>query len=290
MSSIRVQHFNCLVCNGQAARPLYQDTLLRCSSCGFITANLEVTRESLVPLYSKNYFFGEEYSNYCQDKYFIQKNFQTRLKYLLKKMPDRTFSRVLELGCAYGFWGELITRQYPKSEYLGFDISADAVEFARTQLHLKVSSENFLEAPLPQTFSDVFLWDVIEHLDRPDLYLRKINSACAPGAKLYLTTGDIGALFPRLQKHRWRMIHPPSHLHYFARSTLRALLDRCGFRLLDISYPSISRSVRQIFYSLFILKKKTSPFGNWVYRNIPEQMAVKINTFDIVFAIAEKIV
>ena len=60
------------------------------------------------------------------------------------------------------------------------------------------------------------MWDTIEHLKRPDLFVQKAAADLRPGGLIALTTGDIGSLNARLRGARWRMIHPPTHLHYFS--------------------------------------------------------------------------
>ena len=66
------------------------------------------------------------------------------------------------------------------------------------------------------------------------------------------------------------------------------VLSNNGYEVERITYPPVSRSIRVIFYSLFILNKKPSRLINWFYKLIPEKASIKINTFDIMFVIAKK--
>jgi predicted TPR repeat methyltransferase len=49
---------------------------------------------------------------------------------------------VLELGCAYGFFGELILKQ--GKVYSGYDISEDSIQYANENFGAYFSSENYL--------------------------------------------------------------------------------------------------------------------------------------------------
>ncbi|MFM8243888.1 MAG: hypothetical protein ACKN86_13880, partial [Crocinitomicaceae bacterium] len=100
--------------------------------------------------------------------------------------------------------------------------------------------------------------------------------------------GDISAWLPRKQKAKWRMIHPPTHVHYFTKKSITKLLNKYGYEIERISYPPVSRSIRVIFYSLFILNKKPLKVFQWTYNLIPEKASIKINTFDIMFVVAKK--
>ena len=136
-------------------------------------------------------------------------------------------------------------------------------------------------------YSDVFMWDVIEHLAHPEAFLTKIHDELKPGGRLYITTGDISALLPRIQQHKWRMIHPPSHIFYFSRTHLTMLLQKHGFSVVRITYPAIYRSIRQIYFSLFLLEKK-GRLASKFFKLIPASWFVPVNTFDIMFVAAVK--
>ncbi len=283
---------NCQVCKHSDWGKIYNSTLLQCSNCGFITANMEISSDDLKNLYSEKYFKGEEYLDYKADKTFIQNNFNKRLRLIKKHHCE--FSSVLEIGCAYGFFAEIITQKYPKTQYLGLDISEEAIDYAKNFLNQNVQCLDYLTLKTDQLFSDVFMWDVIEHLPEPTSVIKKASAELMVGGHIHITTGDIDALLPRLQKHKWRLIHPPSHLHYFSKKTLSKLLVDSGFEIVSISYPTISRSVRQIFYSLFLLNPKAKN-GTWLnlkngfYKLIPSRLSIPINTFDIMFVTARKI-
>lgn len=84
------------------------------------------------------------------------------------------------------------------------------------------------------------------------------------------------------------MIHPPTHLHYFSKKTIKLLLARHGFIVEKIYDIPIYRSVRQIYYSLFMLNKNYGKTIKKIYDAIPTRAFFKINTFDILFVIAKK--
>jgi SAM-dependent methyltransferase len=277
----------CLVCGHTDFKPVYSSTLLKCMSCGFVTANMQVSPELLEKTYSENYFKGEEYLDYLQDKEILQLNFKKRIE-TVRKLSRHSLpvTNCLEIGCAYGFFGELIVKNFTPA-YLGFDVVREAVAFAHEKLGLQAKTTSYLDEPAPESpYSDVFMWDVVEHLERPDMFIEKAGRDLLPGGRIYITTGDISAWLPRMQGRSWRMIHPPSHLHYFSRGTLTRLLENKGFSVLKTSYPPVYRSIRQVFYSLFVLHK--SNHLETLVNKIPLSWNVPINTFDIVFIVAEK--
>jgi 2-polyprenyl-3-methyl-5-hydroxy-6-metoxy-1,4-benzoquinol methylase len=268
---------------------IYDGLLMNCMDCGFVTANLEIGYADLQSIYSEKYFKGDAYDDYPRDKAEHQQNFSKRMTAVEKIIPEEKLKKIFEIGCAYGFFGELVTKKW-KAAYSGIDISKEATEFAKTTLNLNVFCGDYLESfPHKFDFDTVFMWDVIEHLINPMMVVKKISAEISQGGFIVITTGDIGALLPRLQGKKWRMISPPAHLHYFNKRSITKLLEKNGFQVIDISYPAVSRSVRQIFYSLFIQKREECPaILQKIYNGIPEKMNLSLNTRDIMVVVAQK--
>ncbi|MFT5779549.1 MAG: cyclopropane fatty-acyl-phospholipid synthase-like methyltransferase [Crocinitomicaceae bacterium] len=247
---------------------------------------MDLGPEELRKIYGRDYFHGEEYDNYVAEKESLQRNFQRRIKTIQKIIGLKNIQKVHEIGCAYGYFGEQLLKSSTAS-YIGYDISHEAVKVGKESLGLDLREEDYSLFSKDQA-TDVFIWDVIEHLNDPGEYLKKVHENLTKDGRVYITTGDIERRLPRWQKQNWRMIHPPTHLHYFSKRTLTELLEKHGFKVIHCSYPSISRSVHQIFYSLFMLKKKPGKFRKWMHRTLPKKWKVSINTFDILFMVAIK--
>ena len=279
----------CIICGSENQKMIYDGLLISCTDCGFVTANLEIGYEDILAIYSEKYFKGEAYDDYLRDKDEHQQNFRKRMKAVEKIIPGAKLKKILEIGCAYGFFGELATSAWGAG-YTGIDIATEAVEYAKSTLKLNVFCGDYLQSFQNKfTFDTVFMWDVIEHLRNPMAVIEKVSKEISPKGFIVITTGDIGALLPRLQKKKWRMISPPAHLHYFNRKTITKLLEKNGFRVVDISYPAVSRSIKQIFYSLFILNRERCPAViKKMYGIIPEKMNISLNTFDIMVVVAQK--
>ena len=76
------------------------------------------------------------------------------------------------------------------------------------------------------------------------------NSTCIEkGGKTYITTGDISAALPRFQKEKWRMIHPPSHLHYFSKKTLTLLLERYDLKVVRIDTVMFGGHIQNVVHA-----------------------------------------
>jgi len=279
----------CTICGGQNQKMIYDKLLMKCIDCGFVTANLEIEFHDLLTIYSEKYFKGEAYDDYLRDKDETQLNFKSRMASLEKIIPKEKLQKIFEIGCAYGFFGELATTVWG-AEYTGIDIAHEATEHAKTSFNLNVFCEDYIRSFQHNLrFDTVFMWDVIEHLSDPMAVVEKISQEISKGGFIVIHTPDISSFLARIQGRKWRQISPPHHLHYFNKTSLTKLLEKNGFRLVDISYPAFSRSLRFIFYSLFILKRKKCPFFiKKIYDIIPEKMSISVNTRDLMFVVAQK--
>ena len=276
----------CMVCGGP-----YQASkipgLVACSACDFISANVEISDAELAKLYGEDYFHGEEYLDYVAEEESLRRNFRGRLRTLKSLSPNWAGANVFEIGCAYGFFLREISGQVAGAR--GIDISEAGTTFAREQLGLDVTCGDYITHDIGTAPDVIAMWDTIEHLRRPDLFIQKASQDIKPGGLLAITTGDIGSLNAQFQGKNWRMIHPPTHMHYFSSATMSKLLDRYGFDVVHLSHPGVSRSVKAILYILLALKMKRPKLYDVLSRAKPMvDMHVDINLFDIMFVVARR--
>lgn len=232
----------CIVCGAQSHRP-YAAELVACQGCGLVRAREIPSDAELARLYQQDYFFGKEYFDYEADRPALEHNFSKRLKTLAPVLQPST--HLIEVGCAYGYFLNLVKDRV--GIHQGFDVTEEGVAFGRRELGVNASNQDFLAASIPAGSVDVVcMWDVIEHLPRPEEFIAKISQVLASGGHLALTTGDISGLVPRLRRGKWRMIHPPTHLYYFAPQTLERLLGNYGLRVTAVRYPSTYRNVGSV--------------------------------------------
>jgi len=277
---------NCIVCSSNGSTPLYSG-ILKCSSCGYVYADLEMNQSEFEALYAVGYFNGEEYSNYLSDQKNHEKNFKLRLRLLDKYIDSYRYKSLLEIGCAYGFFLNLVKDKF--KSVVGVDITNEGVSYAKNQLQLNAHKVDLLQWDFENyKFDVVCMWDVIEHLKSPDLYLKKISENMTSGGILSITTGDIDSAMAKFRGRRWRLIHPPTHAHYFSKSTLSRLLDRYGFDIVNIEYCGFHRSIDNIAYNIFVLRLQMPVIYRILKKLHITNLGVYLNLQDIMYVIAKK--
>lgn len=275
---------NCIICDSLNPSKEFYPGIVRCPNCGLVYADIHVTNDELAEIYNKNYFLGGEYTNYIKDRPAIQRNFLERIKVLEKFSSG---GNLFEIGSAYGFFLELAQKKW---KVRGIDISQEACAYAKNKMKLDVICGDFLSVNIEKGVYDVFcMWDTIEHLKSPHLYLKKISDYVRQGGLLCITTGDIESLNSKIRRNKWRLIHPPTHLYYFSKKTLSMLLEKYGFEIIYFNKCGYYKSLNQILHSLLI--ENNSRLKKKVYSLLKKtsflDCIIKINLFDIMFVVAK---
>ena len=161
---------NCDICNSKFNENFYPG-IVKCSSCGHIYADQELTSEQLKKIYNKDYFHGEEYSDYIAERETIERNFKRISKIINKFITNTKAKNILEIGSAYGFFLNMVKDQF--NIVKGLEICRDAAEYSKSQFGIDVKDVDLLDWDFDQHKYDVVcMWDVIEHLTSPQNYLR----------------------------------------------------------------------------------------------------------------------
>ena len=260
---------------------------MQCQTCRYVFADLNLSDDDFAALYNHHFFREGEWVDYAADQKFINKNFELRLQVLRRFVRAERHRKLLEIGSAYGFFLDAARNDFQLLQ--GIDLTEEGVRHTREQLHLEAVQADFLKHDFGgDKFDVVCLWDTIEHLRRPDLYLQKISDYTESGALLTVTTGDIGSLNARARGARWRMIHPPTHAHYFSSQTLARLLDAHGFDVVYNRYCGFYRSVSNVAYNILVLRHNRRQLFERLHKSGVLDWGFYLNLYDILYVIARK--
>ena len=141
--------------------------------------------------------------------------------------------RLLEIGCATGFLLEAARRRGWK--VTGTDISAFAAKYAEKEFGVEVRVGTIPGLDMPKgSFDAVMALEYIEHVPDPVETLRAVRQWIREDGVLMMSTPNAGSWTARRHPDRFDGYLERRHLVYFTRSTMKLLLERSGFSLLDI--------------------------------------------------------
>lgn len=279
---------DCVVCNNKINFKEKFEILKQCKVCDHIFADIKLDENEIKNIYSDKYFFGNEYINYIEDKKQIKKNSLIRLISIKKYLTNFAHKNIYEIGCAYGFFLDTVKKNFDKVS--GIDVNQEAINYASKTLNLDVNCGNFLnvESNILEQYNIFCMFDVIEHLQEPNKFIKRINDYSQKDSLLIITTGDIGSFNAKINGKNWRLIHPPSHIHYFSKKTITKLLNNNGFEVLSINHCGYYRNFSFILNKIKFLTKYFGFFIKILKFFKILNLDIYLNLFDIMFIVAKK--
>ncbi|MFA5196794.1 MAG: class I SAM-dependent methyltransferase [Bacteroidales bacterium] len=144
--------------------------------------------------------------------------------------------RILDVGCGAGAQLDNIRKLFPDSETHGVDINKIAIEKAKDSSH-KVYCGRFEDIDFPKGYFDVvYSIHVLEHVERPDIFMRKCLDLLSPDGIVLIETPNTDSLdYKMLKKRHWGGYHPPRHWYLFNIETFRHLSKQLNAEIISFA-------------------------------------------------------
>lgn len=274
----------CLAVNAQEPRYVVNDCqIMQCRVCGLGRSR----PRSFDPAayYTEDYFKGgrdDGYADYEQSAPVLQREFRGIADELATMFPDRT-SRLLEVGCAYGFF---LREAAAKFEVTGIEIAEVAVEACKQAGLARVYCGTLDSVALDELgqFDIIVMLDVIEHLENPQCDMARLARMLRPGGVIVLSTGDFSAPVARLMQRRWRLMTPPQHLSFFTPKSIAGLARQNGLAVESLKHPWKLVPLALVAYQL----KRMLGLQRVALPDMLNNIGIPLNLFDAMRATLRK--
>ena len=267
--------------------------VVRCPTCGLLVRAVLPTAAELDEIYGSAYFFsgegdthGQGYADYLAEEEVHRDSARRRLRVLEEHVPPGV---LLDVGAAAGFFVDEARRRGWNAS--GIDISDGMAAWGRDHLGVPVETASLAAVDAnPATLDALTMWDYIEHSLDPLGELTRAAELVRPGGILALSTGDAASLAARVSGSRWHLLTPRHHNFFFTADTLRRLLGRTGFDVVQLGHPGARYSLAYLAHKARTLAD-VSPLravaGVLADRQLG-RLAVPVNLFDIVSVYARR--
>jgi 2-polyprenyl-3-methyl-5-hydroxy-6-metoxy-1,4-benzoquinol methylase len=270
----------CRLCRSSNTRLMFRkggEPFYICLDCSFqfqipaVNANLVAVHEEFEPAYVQ----------YLEDSPEDELNY-SELFGRLNLRPGQAV-RTLDVGCGSGKFVRFLRNR--SIDAYGIEPSAALYEryLSQHSFYWNTTVEALVGAER-EGFDIITALDVVEHVERPKDFIACCAALLKPQGVILLSTPDVKSVPARLLGRRWHFYHK-WHLSYFSRTVLESTLTSAGLTVRETGHIGRRRSVGYALqYGLnYILGLKSV--------GIPaalNKIAVPMNTFDVLYAFAEK--
>lgn len=170
-----------------------------------------------------------------------------------------TDSIYIDFGCGAGKSLDMMRKLGHQT--IGVDFSPVAVETVTNKGHQAYLADNFWVEFKEATADFVRMNHVVEHLYHPHKVLKNISNKLKAGAVLHIAVPNPKGISSLLFRKNWHGLDCPRHVILYPPTTLKGVLDECGFERFEVKHESITKDfVRSIGYwlaskNLYELKK-----------------------------------
>lgn len=159
------------------------------------------------------------------------------VRWLELGMPPGPAGKILDVGCGSGAF--LLALRTAGWDVRGVEPDNGAAGCARAA-GLDVLTGDLTETPVDHDHDLVRFWHSLEHVRDPLTQLQAAREALRPGGRLLIGVPNYASLLSLACRNRSFYLDVPRHLWHFEKHTLRALVERAGFRVERARFTSTS--------------------------------------------------
>lgn len=228
----------CKICGAQTFKPyrIFQNIeYVRCGDCSVVSMKKIFSSKELAQYYNEDYF-EKDYKKSDEFSYFSNHDsviVSCGAKVaLLKEYVTLENSRILEVGCAAGYFLEALKRDTPNVVVEGIEVSPEAAKIAQEIFHIPVIADDLFNVSEGSRYDAIVMFQTLEHLNDPLGYLQKSFALLKEGGYVFVEVPNlrtIDRLFDRGILER--IFSVPYHVFMFSPSSLKFVLKKAGFSI-----------------------------------------------------------
>lgn len=199
------------------------DQIVKCKNCSLVYINPRPKASMIIDACSE----GNDEVYVSQPEGRLQ-TFKRGLKFIEKYQKS---GKILDVGCAAGFFLKIAKDN--GWNVVGVEPNSWLCEYGNHLYNMKNIPATLERAKFEDSSFDVStLWDVLEHVPDPCSTLKEINRVTKLGGYIVVSYPNFGSVLAKISGRKWWFLLS-HHLYYFTPKTLKNLLAKEGFKIID---------------------------------------------------------
>jgi 2-polyprenyl-3-methyl-5-hydroxy-6-metoxy-1,4-benzoquinol methylase len=234
----------CKICSANVFKMNFTHNLVECEKCKLIFCNQIFSQDDFVKvyddLYNKNKTHYEYHAQVEFNKLITNQKISigiNREKLIRKHIIHSKVQSVLEFGSGVGLIGMYIKKTKKSIKYSGIEL--DKISFEKSQkLGLNTYNGDFSIAnSIEEKFDIIMLWEVIEHLQDLNLFLKIAHEKLNIGGKILLSTPNYNKIYNYKNRKTDQIFQdaPPIHLNFFTKTNMKNIFEINNFKKVKVN-------------------------------------------------------
>ncbi|MDQ7816746.1 MAG: class I SAM-dependent methyltransferase [Melioribacteraceae bacterium] len=238
----KFEFIKCPACNsGDIKKAFSKNSFFydECEKCNTVFVNPRP------PLKSLNKFYSDSPSTtFWINEFFLpvaeirrEKIFKPRAEFISDFIGFKENLLIGDVGAGFGLFLEEFRKLNSKCKLTAIEPSVEMAEICKSKgldvINTLLEQFDFIE----RKFDLLTSFELFEHLHNPEGFLRKIYDLLNNGGFFIFTTLNGLGFDIQLLWEKSKSISPPHHLNFFNPWSIKILLQRIGFQIVEISTP-----------------------------------------------------
>jgi SAM-dependent methyltransferase len=199
---------SCLVCGSKKSTPYLTKFKIDIKLCSRCTSAFS----SKMPKNFNDVYNNKQQFNYHQSSYEVTRRYRIkrfgyeRLNLILKFKKK---GKLVDIGCGNGWFLELASKYFSVA---GVEPNISLLHFVSKKLKIDIYKK--IDSLKKDDYDVITLFDVIEHVNKPMKYLKKISEKLKKGGIILIYSPNKDSLGFTYMKENQNLVTPPYHMTY----------------------------------------------------------------------------